>query len=94
MAAISTLRVLSVAKGDASEGARHVKAFMDSICRTGLLNEATLYLKTMRLDVLKDLDLMIRLALKGKAPSPFRLPIPRIDEVRLMYRLMEGRVEK
>jgi len=87
VAAISELRTQSVAKGDSSQGARHVKVFMDSIYKTGALNEAALYLETLRLGVLKDLDLIVRLGLKGKAPSFFKKAIPQIDEVRLIYRL-------
>ncbi len=94
VAAISTLRVLSFNSLDPSQGARHVDAFMGSVKNSGMLNEATLYLKTMRLTTLRDFDLILRMAAKGKAPSPFRRPIPRIEEVRSLYRLTLGGKKK
>lgn len=90
VAAISALRARSVNANDQSQGARHVRIFSDSIKKTGMLNEATVYVKTMRLSALKDVDLMLSMARKGKAPSPLRTPIPKIEEVRLLYKLTEG----
>lgn len=86
--AISALRALSVGRGDASVGARHAKAVKDVIRSTGALNEALLYLKTKRLDILWEMPLIFSMAFKGRAPSPFKKPIPKIDEVRLIYRLI------
>lgn len=90
VAAISALRVRSVNAEDKSQGARHVKIFSDSIKKMGMLNEATVYVKTMRLSSLKDIDVMLSMARRGKAPSPLRKPISKIEEVRLLYRLTEG----
>jgi succinate dehydrogenase / fumarate reductase iron-sulfur subunit len=90
VAAISALRVRSVNTQDKSQGARHVKIFSDSIRKTGMLNEATVFVRTMRLNSLKDVDLMLLMARKGKAPSPLRKPIPKIEEVRLLYKLTQG----
>jgi len=94
VAAISALRVLSFGAGDASQGARHVSAFMDSVKNSGMLNEATLYLKTMGWKTLRDFDLILKMTAKGKAPSPFIRPIPKIDEVRTLYGLAKGAKEK
>jgi len=94
VAAISALRVLSFNSLDPSQGMHHVNAFMDSVKDSGMLNEATLYLKTMRWTTLRDFDLILKLAMKGKAPSPFRRPIPKIEEVRSLYRLILGGKEK
>jgi len=85
--AISALRALSFDIGDKSQGARHVAAFIDSVRSSGMLNEATLYLRTMRWNTLRDFDLILRMTVKGKAPSPFGRPIPKITEVRALYRL-------
>jgi succinate dehydrogenase / fumarate reductase iron-sulfur subunit len=90
VAAISALRVRSVKAGNESQGGRHVKIFSDSIRKTGMLNEATVFLRTMRLSSLRDVDLMLLMARKGKAPSPRRRPIPKIEEVQLLYRLTQG----
>lgn len=87
VAAISELRALSYNTLDPSQGARHVSAFMDSVRGSGMLNESTLYLKTMRWNVLGDAGLILRMAAKGKAPPLFPRAIPRIEEVRLLYRL-------
>lgn len=87
VAAISVLRVHSINIGDASQGARHVKVLSGSIKKSGMLNEAMLYLKTMRLNMLRDIKLMFQMAIKGKAPSLIRRPIPKIEEIRLLYRL-------
>jgi succinate dehydrogenase / fumarate reductase iron-sulfur subunit len=87
VASISDLRVLSLESLDPSQGARHVKAFTDSIKGTGMLNEAALYLRTLRWATVRDLDLILKMAIKGKAPSPFKRPIPRIEEVRLLFQL-------
>jgi len=87
--AISALRALSFRAGDRSHGARHVDAFMSSIERTGMLNEAMLYLKTMGWTTVRDLDLILKMMVKGKAPSPFLKPIPKIDEIRSIVK--EGR---
>lgn len=86
--AISALRVLSVSRGGITVGARHAKAVKDVIKGTGALNEALLYLKTRRLNTLRDIPLIFSMAIKGRAPSPFKKPIPKIDEVRLIYRLV------
>jgi len=94
VAAISELRVLSLDSLDPSQGARHVHAFMDSVRSKGMLNEAALYLKTMRLTVLQDFDLILRMAAKGKAPSPFPRPIPKVEEVRTLLRVAKEMKEK
>jgi succinate dehydrogenase / fumarate reductase iron-sulfur subunit len=87
VAAISELRELSFRSRDASQGSRHVQAFTDSVKATGMLNEIMLYLRTMRLKLIQDADVILDMAIKGKAPSPLPRPIPRIDEVRAIYRL-------
>lgn len=94
VAAISELRALSYNELDRSQGARHVEAFMDSVNSSGMLNEATLYLKTMRLGTIRDLDLILKMAVRGKAPSLFRKPVPRIQEVRDLFRLTKEVKEK
>jgi hypothetical protein len=94
VAAISALRVLSFNAGDKSQGARHVDAFTNSVKSSGMLNEALLYLKTMRWTTLRDLSLILKMAVKGKAPLPFRQPIPKIDEVHSLFRLAKGEAEK
>jgi succinate dehydrogenase / fumarate reductase iron-sulfur subunit len=94
VAAISDLRVLSFKSLDPSQGARHVNALTDSIKGSGMLNEATLYLRTLRLTAIKDIDLMLKMAVKGKAPSPFKRPIPKIEEVRTLYELAKEAKEK
>jgi succinate dehydrogenase / fumarate reductase iron-sulfur subunit len=90
VAAISDLRVLSCRSLDPSHGARHVNALINSIRGGGMLNEATLYLRTLRLSAIKDIDLVLKMAVRGKAPSLFRKPIPRIEEVRTLYGLAGG----
>jgi hypothetical protein len=92
--AISELRALSFNTGERSQGSRHVKAFKDSVKATGMLNETTLYLETMRFKLLQDVDVILRLAIKGKAPSPLPKPIPDINEVRLLYRLLKEEKQK
>jgi len=94
VAAISALRVLSYGSRDPSQGARHVEAFLDSVKRSGVLNEATLYLKTMRLATIRDLDIILRMAAKDKAPSPLRRAIPKIEEVRSLYHLAKEMKDK
>jgi len=94
VAAISALRVLSFSAGDMSQGARHVDAFMESVKSSGMLNEATLYLKTMRWTTIRDFDLILKMTIKGKAPLPFTRPIPKIDEVRTLFRLAREVKEK
>lgn len=88
IAAISALREHSVKTGESSRGARHVTAFSSSIKNNGMLNEAAVYLKTMRLNVLQDLGLIIKMAMKGKVPSPIGRPSPKIDEVRLLHHIL------
>jgi len=94
VAAISELRTLSFGSLDPSQGARHVEAFMDSVKSKGMLNEASLYLKTMRWNMFRDFDLILKMAAKGKAPSPFPQAIPKIDEVRSLFRLIKEMKEK
>jgi len=94
VAAISVLRALSFKQGDESHGARHVNAFMNSIERTGMLNEATLYLRTMGWTTIRDFDLILKMAVKGKAPLPFPRPVPKIDEIRSIFRLAHEVKEK
>ncbi len=87
VAAISTLRALSHNAGDKSQGARHVDAFKSSVESTGMLNEAMLYLKTMGVTTLRDFDLILRMTVKGKAPPLLAKRIPKIDEVRTLFRI-------
>jgi succinate dehydrogenase / fumarate reductase iron-sulfur subunit len=87
VAAISELRALSFKFGDQSQGSRHVQAFKDSVKASGMLNETTLFLRTMGLRLIQDVDVILKMATKGKAPSPFPRPIPRINEVRSLYRI-------
>lgn len=94
VAAISALRVLSFNSLDPSQGARHVGAFKNSVESSGMLNEATLYLKTMRWNTLRDLGLVLKMATKGKAPSPFPRPIPKISEVRALFRVAKEMRER
>jgi len=94
VAAISALRELSFSAGDSSQGARHVEAFLDSVKNSGMLNEATLYLKTMGLTTLQDFDLILKMMIKGKGAFPLRRPIPRIDEVQSLYRIAKEVKEK
>ena len=94
VAAISELRILSLGLGDRSHGARHVNVFMNSVKNIGMLNEATLYLKTMRSAVLRDSGLILKMATRGKAPPLFPRAIPRIDEVRSLFSLIKERGEK
>lgn len=94
VAAISELREMSFRSGDTSQGSRHVQAFKDSVKASGMLNEATLYLKTMRLKLIQDVDIILKMATKGKAPSPFLRPIPKINEVRSLYRIAKEAKEK
>jgi hypothetical protein len=61
---------------------------MDSVRGSGMLNEASLYLRSMRLNTLRDLDLIVKMATKGKAPSPFKRAIPRVEEVHSLFRLI------
>jgi succinate dehydrogenase / fumarate reductase iron-sulfur subunit len=92
--AISTLRTLSFKAGDRSHGARHVDAFMNSVERTGMLNETALYLKTMRLAVVQDLGLILRMATKGKTPPLFPRTIPQIQDIRSLFRLVREMKQK
>ncbi len=94
VAAISSLRVLSMKSLDLSQGARHVEAFTDSVRNTGMLNEATLYLKTMRSTTLRDLGLILKMTVRGKTPSLFKQPIPKIEEVRALFRLAKEAEKK
>lgn len=89
VSSISELRVLSFNSLDPSQGSRHVSAFMDSVKGSGMLNEASLYLRSMRLNTLRDLDLIMKMATKGKAPSPFKRAIPRVEEVHSLFRLIK-----
>jgi len=91
--AISALRALSFKAGDRSHGARHVDAFMTSIERTGMLNEASLYLRTMGWTTVRDLDLILKMIAKGKAPSPFLKPVPKIEEIRSIMQADRKRKE-
>jgi len=94
VAAISALRILSFNAGDTNQGARHVRAFMNSVKGTGMLNEARLYLETMRWTMLRDLDLIVKMATRGKAPSLFVRPIPKIEEARSLFQLTRGARQK
>jgi succinate dehydrogenase / fumarate reductase iron-sulfur subunit len=91
VAAISELRILSLGLGDQSQGSRHVNVFMNSVRTTGMLNETALYLKTMRGAVLRDSGLILKMVTKGRAPPLFPRAIPKIDEVRSLFNLVEGR---
>jgi succinate dehydrogenase / fumarate reductase iron-sulfur subunit len=94
VAAISLLRERSVGLGDGSRGARHVKVFSDSVRKSGMLNEAMLYLKTARFGVVKDVGFMVQMARKGKAPSPFMRPIPKVEEIQRLYRSLAKEARK
>lgn len=90
MHAISALRAMTIQRGLTNNaGARHVKALAESIKKGGTLNEATLLLRTLRLGILSETGLILSMLKRGKAPSPFRKPIPKINEVRQIFHKTE-----
>ncbi len=64
-------------------------AFKSSVKSTGMLNETTLYLRTMGLTTVRDFDLILKMAVRGKAPPLLGKTIPKINEVRAVFKLAE-----
>jgi len=82
---IMDLRRMSVENHVKDKGTKHANAFAGSVSKTGKLNPTLLFLKTKGLGVLGDIPFAMSLYLKGKAVTPFKPKIPRIEEVEKLF---------
>ena len=73
-----------------NHGARHSKAFADSVEHSGWLNEFSLLQKSFGLlnirELLRFIPGGIRMALRRKTPSPIHKPIPKIENLKKIFR--------
>jgi heterodisulfide reductase subunit C len=65
---------------------RKVKAWTDSVRKTGKAEGMGIRFKTKGLSILLDVRQAIRLAMKGKLPWPFLKPVREIDAIRDIFR--------
>lgn len=89
---IEMLRAAAIREGiTENPGARHVDAMVDSVRKTGRLDEAAITYKTIGfLRSLGMIPLGIKMQLHGKMPHPHFFPrIKGIEEVRKIYELVE-----
>jgi succinate dehydrogenase / fumarate reductase iron-sulfur subunit len=93
MEAIVRMRRLALAGGLTDHlGARHITVFSKIIRWKGRLNETLMPLgmlikKPLRL--LQVAPLALKMLFKGKAPSPFKRPIPGISKIRAIFQARE-----
>lgn len=69
-----------------NRGVRKVKAWTDSVRKTGKAEGVGIRFKTKDLSILLDVRQAIRLAMKGKLPWPFLKPVREIDAIRDIFR--------
>ena len=91
MEAIAKLRTRAIEAGVTNNpGARHAIAFKDDIENLGVLNEASLLLKTVGLvGAVKQLPNALHLARKGKVPELIPEKIEGVDEIKNIYQALE-----
>lgn len=82
---IMDLRRMSVEDDVKHKGTRHARAFAESVRKSGKLNPTILFLKTKGLGALKDIPFAANLYRKGKTVTPFKPPIPRMEEVKKLF---------
>lgn len=87
MEAIMKLRTRAIGSGFTNNaGARHAVAFKNDIAKFGVLNEATLLLKTLHFGVLGQIGNAIHLAKKGKIPNPWPSgEVENLHEIKAMF---------
>jgi heterodisulfide reductase subunit C len=79
---ITAIRTVAIREGyKETQGARHTLAFLEDIKSKGKLNEATLPLKTLRLNTIKLVPYALRMLRRGKVPPPFVKSIDGLGEV-------------
>ena len=96
MGRIMALRDRAMEAGyDNTYGARHARAFADSVGHTGWLDELRLPISTFGLfnvkEMLKLLPVGIRAQLRGKRPPVFHRSIPGAENVRRIFERFESR---
>ena len=73
-----------------NNGARHAKAFVRSIAKSGRLNENELPVKSMGLTNIKGLlsimPVGLRMLMRGKNPPIFHHPIEEMDNVKKIFK--------
>jgi succinate dehydrogenase / fumarate reductase iron-sulfur subunit len=91
MEAIMKIRTRAIQAGVTNNaGARHAMAFKNDIARFGVLNEATLLLKTLHFGVLGQIGNAILLAKKGKVPNPWPVgEVENLHEIKAMFKELE-----
>ena len=73
-------------------GARHHKAFSDSVKKAGWLNEVTLPIKSVGLNIVGFFQLApvgMRMYFKGKMPEIWHKPIANVNEIKNIYMQLE-----
>jgi succinate dehydrogenase / fumarate reductase iron-sulfur subunit len=78
-----------------NSGARHALAVADTIKKTGYLEETSVIQGTVGrfniVGLVKVMPLGLRLLVKGKMPPPFMKPVPRVHEIREIFKATEAK---
>jgi succinate dehydrogenase / fumarate reductase iron-sulfur subunit len=76
-----------------NSGARHALTVADTIKKTGYLEETSVIQGTVGrfnlIGLVKVMPLGLRLLVKGKMPPPFMKPVPRVSEIREIFKAAE-----
>jgi succinate dehydrogenase / fumarate reductase iron-sulfur subunit len=91
---IMDLRRISIEEDVSHDGTRHANAFARSILKSGKLNPTVLFLRTRGLGALRDLPFALNLFFRGKTVSPVRAAIPRIAEIKKLFKVAKEGKER
>lgn len=89
---IAELQGMALRRNINNQGAKHARAYIDSVLENGKINEAKVTLNSMGFTGLMSQGLFpLKLILKGKAPKYRKKPIKDMDKLRPIIRsILEG----
>jgi succinate dehydrogenase / fumarate reductase iron-sulfur subunit len=91
---IVALREKAMAAGFTNNaGARHSEAFAESVEHSGWLNEFTLLQKSIGWNLRELLKMIpggLRMAVRGKTPSPIHRPIPGVEQIKRIFQNLDS----
>ena len=87
---LEAVRHIALREGRPGPGARHTRAFADSVRRNGRIHEARVTFASLGVrGLLRQGLLPVRMMLRGKAPALRRHPIKSVAEVQTLIRAVE-----
>ncbi len=87
---LAELRTMALKRGVSNQGVRHAKAFVDSMLKNGVINEAKIIIDSIGLQgMMAQSDVALKMAVKGKSPKFFKSPIKGMDKLKPLLKEVE-----